>query len=246
MPKHNPHRFRLERASELTRLAEILKRNRVCNDLSPLYGAAAECRTRGDDRWGYSLDRLLFRIRDAKNPVPAKAYDITLAFSINLTGHCREDGEIRDPLHTLEFNLVLTGKHDEGESTNTVMCSWHLDRDLPPGFGGAHEFIHPCYHFQHGGRHTWGSGLNFGAALILESPRFAHPPMDAILGIDFILTNFIKSSDLNFRYDSEYRNLLKTSQMLLWRPYVQSLLFAWKTIPQNSNWPFTSPWPQLV
>ena len=247
MPKLDPHRFRLERAKELDLLAEILIRNGVCSDPSPLYKASSACRARTDDRWGYSVERLLFRIpeQDLKHRIPDKVYDVNLAFSTSITGHCNEGGEIRDPLHTLEFNIVINGKHNYGGKTNTVMCSWHLDRDVRPG-AGTHTFIHPCYHFQHGGRHTWNSRLNFGASLILESPRYAHPPMDEILGIDFVLTNYIKSSNLSFRDRRDYKKLLKNAQERMWRPYIQALVFAWGAIPNDSEWRFTLPWPQLV
>jgi hypothetical protein len=70
--------------------------------------------------------------------------------------------------------------------------------------------------------------------------------MDAILGIDFILTNYIKSSDLSFREESDYKKLLKNAQIRMWRPYAQALAFAWGDTPDKSNWHFTLPWPQLV
>jgi hypothetical protein len=246
MPKHNPHRFRLERATELDALARILERSEVCYDCSPLYQAANECRQPSTDRWRYSVERLIFRIRDTKNAIPPKVYDVTLDLSITLVGHCSEEGEIRDPLDALEFNMVVTGKHDKDGETRSVICSWHLDRDLPPGPGGEHEFIHPVYHFQHGGRNIWGLENDFGDSLILESPRIAHPPMDAILGIDFVLTNYIKSGDLSFRQENDYKNLLRSAQEIMWKPYARALVFAWGPVPNESEWPFVLPWPQLV
>jgi hypothetical protein len=246
MPKYNPHRFRLERAKELDTLARILDRTGICSDCTPLHQAADECRQPSADRWRYSLERLIFRIRDTKNAIPSKVYDVTLDLSIFLTGHCKDDGEIRDPLNALEFNMVITGKHDKNGETRSVLCSWHLDRDLPAAPGGTHEFIHPVYHFQHGGRNMWGLGNDFGDSLILESPRLAHPPMDAILGIDFVLTNYIKSSELEFRQENDYKNLLRSAQAIMWKPYARALTFAWEPGPIQSEWPFILPWPQLV
>src|SRR5436190_14397909 len=136
MAKPNPHRFRLERAAELDALARILERRDVCSDCFPIYQAANDCRRMSDDRWQYSLERLIFRIRDNKHTVPAKVYDVTLDLSIALVGHCSEKNEIRDPLDALEFNMVIRGKHDNQGETVPVMCSWHLDRDLSPAAGG--------------------------------------------------------------------------------------------------------------
>ena len=246
MPKHNPHRFRLERATELDTLARILERSEVCYDCSPLYQAASECRQPFGDRWRYSLERLIFRIRDTKNPIPIGVYDVTLSLSISLVGHCNDDDETRDPLDSLEFNMVITGKHDKHGETRSVLCSWHLDRDLPAGQDGVHDFIHPVYHFQHGGKNVWGLEIDFGSSLILESPRIAHPPMDAILGVDFVLTNYIKSSQLGFRLENDYQNLLRSAQAIMWRPYARALVFAWEPGPIQSEWPYVLPWPQLV
>ena len=92
----------------------------------------------------------------------------------------------------------------------------------------------------------WEQEDDFGATLILESPRIAHPPMDAILGIDFVLTNYIKSSDLGFRQENDYQKLLRGAQERLWMPYARALVFAWGPVPNVSEWPFILPWPQLV
>lgn len=245
MPKVNINRFRLARARELEILADILNRTRMCPSVHPLHLAAEECRKGSGDNWGYTLERLLFKLRDVKNPVPNKVFDVTLELSIKVAGHCPEESEIKDPFSKLEFNVVLTGKHSNKGNIVPVLCSWHLDRDDSPK-GGKHEFMHPCYHFQHGGRHTWNSMLDFGSALILESPRLAHPPMEAILGVDFVLTNYIKSSALSFREERNYKSLLVPAQERVWRPYVQSLAFAWRPSSNSNEWPFTRPWPQLL
>lgn len=148
-----------------------------------------------------------------------------------------------DPFESLEFNIIITGKHPD-DPEKKVISSWHLDRDEENEAHGKQEFIHPCYHFQYGGRHMQDAS-DYGAALILESPRIAHPPMDAILGIDFVLTNYFNSSRLAFREEGDYSNLLRTAQARIWRPYALALAEEWTERSDGKAWPPTTIWPQL-
>lgn len=246
MPKRNINKFRLERASELRRLAEVLHSERVCDDVRPLLDAADQCRQGAGDVWEYELERLIFRVSKVKHAIPKRVFNVTLELSIKVTGICILESEVCDPFQSLEFNIIVGGEHRNGGRIKKVISSWHLDRDLGSATG-VHEFIHPLYHFQHGGRHTWNTGLSYGAALILEAPRFAHPPMDAVLGIDFVLTNFFVSSSLNFREEGDYRSILRSAHERVWRPYVHTLALAWQPIAISSNWqPIDKLWPQLL
>jgi hypothetical protein len=246
MPKRNIDKFRLDRASELRRLAEILEGERMCDGIHPLLNASDQCRQGSGETWGYELERLIFRLSNIKNAIPKRVSNVTLELSIKVTGICILEDEVCDPFSALEFNMTLGGEHRDAGLIKKVMCSWHLDRDLGAG-AGVQEYMHPIYHFQHGGRHTWNTGLSYGAALILEAPRFAHPPMDAILGVDFVLTNFFVSSSLNFRDEFEYRSIIRTAHARIWRPYVHALALAWTPAASSSTWPPTDKlWPQLL
>lgn len=64
--------------------------------------------------------------------------------------------------------------------------------------------------------------------ILADTPRIAHLPMDAILGIDFVLTNFWDTSVLSFRNEGAYINLLTESQKNLWKPYIDTLHGFWQ------------------
>ena len=84
----------------------------------------------------------------------------------------------------------------------------------------------------YGGNRLEGRGVdNFGASLILPSPRIAYPPMDVILGIDFILQNYFPLDKISKLLDeSKYREIVFNSQQRLWKPYYISLSSVWNTL----------------
>ena len=70
----------------------------------------------------------------------------------------------------------------------------------------------------------------------MPSPRFAYPPMDAILGVDFILRNYInKDKTKNILNTPEYRLMVTKSQERLWKPYFISISSKWITDKLNIN-----------
>lgn len=239
-----PNTFRRDRATELQKLANILLREKICSDIGPLKKAANQCRTGSGSQWSYELKGLSFQLTNLRHTIPQNVKNVNLKLTIKVSGDC-EPGEKSDPFESLEFNIIITGKHPD-DPKKKVISSWHLDRDdAAAGEGdGKQEFIHPCYHFQYGGRHMQ-DGSDYGTALILESPRIAHPPMDAILGIDFVLTNYFNSSRLDFREEGDYSNLLRAVQERIWRPYALALAAEWSERSENNDWPPNRIWPQL-
>ena len=85
------------------------------------------------------------------------------------------------------YHSTISGVTVEGKNQNGLFkSSWHLDYDN----NNVQDFIHPHFHI------TWGGNkmkdLNLGEVLLLPTPRFSYPPMDIVLGVDFILSNFVK------------------------------------------------------
>jgi hypothetical protein len=71
-------------------------------------------------------------------------------------------------------------------------------------------------------------GNDFGNSLILPSPRFCYPPMDAVLGINFIIRNYLHKTKIEkLVRDPEYYQILKRSQERLWKPFFCSLYSYW-------------------
>ena len=137
------------------------------------------------------------------------------------------NASITDPVRSLNFDIQLIGSSTVSKS----MMSLHLDKhsQITNPTDGEGDYLHPEYHFTFGGRKMEDAHhqnyWDFGQTLIMRSPRLMHPPMEIILGIDFILNQFIPReyiSDLLGK--PEYQNIVKEIKKVIWRPY--ALAFA--------------------
>lgn len=87
--------------------------------------------------------------------------------------------------------------------------------------------------------------MDVGQHLLLDSPRIAHPPLDATLAIDFVVSNYMPSLWWDLRLNSPgYEPLIERAQALYWRPYAQGATERWST--EDSAWDGREIWPQTV
>lgn len=131
----------------------------------------------------------------------------------------RQNASVEDPLKQLvQFNIII----NSGDFTS----SWHLDRHVKQAGDGQFKHIHPIYHWTFGGYHieTEYRKKHFGAALFMRSPRLMYPPMDLILGLDFIFNHFIPSGELALLDDVVYKKIISDLKNYLWKPF--ALAFA--------------------
>ena len=238
-------------ASELEMMAAALSSTRLNIQLTPLTDAAGRCRSgsgMSPNQWGYDLDKLIFRPIDSRHCLPSGKYPIDVELSIHARSSILDDSVGADPFDVLAFNVVGMGKCNRTD----YFFSWHLDRHITEyeheEDSKAPQYMHPLYHFQFGGNRLSefvSTGGQHGDLLIMDSPRLPHPPMDAILGIDFVLTNFFPQKELQFRMEGQYSNILESAQKRFWRPYVQALHKAWNEWPDSCSLSSGMLWPQL-
>jgi hypothetical protein len=220
-----------EIGEDLCLLAELLFSEGLCIDTSALNNAGNVCsKIPENNQWKYSLGKLDFSIDEVGSTIPPTATELVLRFSISIGGSENGVNEITDPLNSLTFDLEISGSFydDEVNDVLDLYCSWHLDRHIFQAGDGKNKFSHPLYHFTFGGNKMEGSGLDFGSTLILPSPRLAYPPMDAILGVDFILQNYFHKDKTNKLMENpKYLEMVKKSQTRLWQPYFDSIAAKW-------------------
>lgn len=251
MAKENSHKFKLEISQELRELAQLLQKelSSNCPDVSPLYKASEMCKESTDQNelFQYELNNLNFRISlfKKKNPIPKNLSNVTINLNLKVKGICGFENEILiDPFNNLEFNLMINGSFRDGGKTKTAYSCWHLDRDDEEGRDNQ-VYTHPFYHFQQGGRNL-DRGLSYGRFLIVDTPRIAHPPMDAILGVDFVLTNFVEKQTINeLRENPIYKRIVRNAQLRIWKPYFLTLARAWEA-EDSENWYSQMLFPQLI
>lgn len=124
--------------------------------------------------------------------------------------------QIEDPIAQLDgFNIII----NSGDYT----ASWHLDRHMKNDGDG--RYIHPIYHWTFGGYHLEGQydAKDFGFSIFMRTPRLMHPPLDFILGLDFIFRHFIPNKELEILNDQVYMDIVKKLQAHFWKPYSLAL-----------------------
>lgn len=217
-------------------LAQTLRTMKLCKTIKPLSDAALELNSKNSvaGEWGYNLQNLIFDINEVpRGTMPNNVKSLQIILNVEIHAKEYQEEDICNPIIIRERNGI---KEDYSFSLKIwglsngqkVVAHWHLDYDSKKN----NEYIHPDFHLTFG-----GNGMKeedddensvFGKALILPSPRLFCPPMDAILGIDFVLRNFVKKNITEeIANISQYKVAVRKAQKCLWRPYMLSIAQHW-------------------
>ncbi|MEC5162749.1 MULTISPECIES: hypothetical protein [unclassified Janthinobacterium] len=234
-----PAEIRRRLSNDLISLSQILERNTsaVVLNADVLKSSANQCLQDHGKFWEYQVAGLQLQVIAPQNVLPKGAGKVlNLTIDLDLCGFCDEELE-----HSFKKLILKVRIENEDRSS---MCSWHFDQHI---FDEVDESIeaHPLYHFQHGGHEMKELADSLGKVLLLPAPRMASPPMEAILCIDFLLSNFAGNEWKNLRNDATYVKLLQEAQFRLWKPYVERLATWWAKGPKSSA-PILELWPHLA
>jgi hypothetical protein len=241
-------------AEDLAALADILISRGICTDISPLTAAVCQMGDFGQQIWKYEVNGLLFPLRPADNPsLPARLFDLSCRLNLRVSGSIPADpnSALGDPFTSLSVDIIIRGRT---RSNKPTAVAWHFDRHI--GAVAAAAAAHPVYHWQCGGNQAREFAQEVGSGdllpvLLIDSPRIAHPPLDGVLAVDFILSNFVASEWRPMRELPKYREILVRSQKQFWRPYAAGVRrwFA-NSIPSNADtdsaWASEDLWPNLI
>lgn len=220
-------------ATDIFDFAELLVAHEIVQDAKSLYDASAKllC-SQSTSTWKYECDSIKFSMEGSiAGSIPQKVRLIEITFNISLDGLFQIDAKrLCNPLLHLAFDIELEGFRELDDSIDSFYASWHLDKNIK---SSHYSYIHPEYHLTFGGNKLEDKGVdNFGSSLILPSPRIPYPPMDVILGIDFILQNYFPFDHIsNLLNDSKYKEIVSNAQLRLWKPYYLSMASAWEIYP---------------
>lgn len=232
---------------DLLLLSEILINEGLCTDTSSLNTAGNLClKSQDSEFWSYKVGNLDFALDSMGKIIPSGATDMFLRFSIIIKSDVFDEKVTNNPLQSLFFDIEITGNYIDGDyNLADLHCAWHLDKHISKPEDGQAHYSHPEYHFTFGGNKM--ANRDYGATLIFPTPRFAYPPMDAILGVDFILQNYFHKDRIKgVVQDPIYRNILKKSQERLWKPYFKSLASKWIADGEfNDNFTYEKLFPLL-
>jgi len=251
-------------ATDLRKLASVIYNYFPTAEISSFESAITELNNKesipqipdkasDNNLWGYNLSRLIFKFdKTPRHTIPSNCKDLKLILDINAIGNCNDLMSMKDPLEWLELNIVIEGTKFSQEVNKQLITSYHLDRHILSDNDGESGYPHPLYHFQFGGRKlTNQNGLvDTGDLLVIDSPRVAHYPMEAILCIDFTLSNFFPQIWNKIRSESnEYINLIEEYQELFLKPYIHTHASQWNyssaDISTNDIWNPNMVCPQL-
>lgn len=190
--------------TDMNIVANLLRKQRICNDISPISNAIAKSKKDGV----YNVEKLQLSV----NIVPRETRPNVKVLSIIFDNLVRYQNNVVN-WDNYCFRIVIKGNNEIG----TYKSAWHLDYDIK-----EHEYMHPCFHFTFGGEKI--DDVNSGGLLIMTTPRIVHPPLDFVLGIDFVLSNFFKKEEYTIiKSNPLYRAAVKHSQDRLWKPFVCSV-----------------------
>jgi len=167
----------------------------------------------------YNTKDLLFNISTSGMSVkPVEVKSIAIILDLNYEYQESLDKNT-DSFKSYSLNIHLQG-YDKIYSAKNEFSNffcWHLDRET----NTDGNYSHPFYHFHAGGNHLHSREL--GNLLMISSPRLPHPPMDIILAIHFVLTNFFHKEDfpteIKILSDDDYVDIIKRAEKRLLDPY---------------------------
>lgn len=220
---------------DLCKFVQLLVDYQICGDVGTIDNAGRLCKSGAiNNTWSYS-GSINFNLDNFGKSHPNDHKDLSLQFIISIKAENIISAELCDPLKSLNFDIIISGISDE---KGDIIGCWHLDKH-DKNLGINDHYSHPKYHFTFGGNYLPQVG-DYGSVIILNTPRIAYPPMDAVLGIDFIIQNYIDiKKTKKLLNDSDYREIVDKSQRRLWKPYFQSICSKWEheaiVFDQNYN-----------
>lgn len=158
---------------------------------------------------------------DNTKPTGLKDLEVlfTISFQYNYKGKniIEQYGENH---RKFRFELVFKNVADK----DTYISSWHLDYEPDE----PNRNIHPLFHLNFGGKKMKEIKENvsaeYGNLLLMSAPRWNYYPMDAVLGIDLIFSNFLNKEEYVKLYTGKYKQAVDNSKIRLWKPYSDTFM----------------------
>lgn len=182
-----------------------------------------------------SLKGMTFHVNHSKmKPKPEIPQDEELDITLEMDYILLDDGSIKeDEMTDYNMNILVSGKKKDEDKT--YKFAWHLDCEP----NTKSKFVHPHFHFHAGGHKI--EDADPGELLMLASPRIAYPPMDVVLAINFVLTNFVNREQYADIYgvlgEKDYHNIMAESVDKIIKPYYEKISSAVSTQKDCSYFP---------
>ncbi|MBR6178525.1 MAG: hypothetical protein IKQ70_11695 [Bacteroidales bacterium] len=167
--------------------------------------------------------RFFFEGNLPDNTKPADLKDLEVFF--NITFQYNDQGKnpkekFGDDHRKFRFELLFKNLTD----SDIHISSWHLDYEPEE----TDRIIHPLFHLTFGGNKMKmikeNKAAEYGDLLLMSAPRWNYYPMDAVLGIDLIFSNFLNKDEYVKLYTGKYKQAVENSKIRLWQPYSDTFM----------------------
>jgi hypothetical protein len=232
--------FRRDRASELRQIADLLDKhigyaNTYCihnaiallknNEIIPVLKDG----TTDENIWGYDIEDFEIPVETIRHIKPDDIKDAKAILNLKLRANINKWNTFEDPLVELSFNVTL-----KGIGKTIYYFGFHIDKHTS---NTDNDEPHPIYHLQYNLNPRNSENPNLGEIFFLDTPRIMHKPLDFILGISFLTSNFFPTAYNILIEDANYVKLSKKYQQSVWRPYFHTLANHWKPFEErNISW----------
>lgn len=187
-----------------------------------------------DTLWGYKIQGLTIPVEKTalKHIRPTGFSAVEVIVDLDIESDINEWANLNDPFTNLSFRSLLKGTNTQTQKIHYL--SFHIDRHN----GATTAELHPLYHLQYlqNAKSKPKDDFDHGESLQLDIPRMMHFPMELILGVSFLMSNYAPLTYAKLIQDRQYIKLCKEYQDRVWRPYINSLENFWTTTANQRLW----------
>ena len=229
--------FRRDRASELRQIADLLDLHMGDTNTYCIYNAIALLQnseiipvlkdgSTDENIWGYDIEDFEIPVETIKHIKPDDIKDAKAILNLKLRANISKWDTFEDPLVELSFNVIL-----KGIGKTVYFFGFHIDKHTSTAHS---DEPHPIYHLQYNLNPRESEKPNLGEIFYIDTPRIMHKPLDFILGIGFLTSNFYPTAYNVLIEDANYVKLSKKYQKSFWRPYFHTLANHWKPFEEGN------------
>jgi len=234
--------FRRSRAKDLERLSQILVtevggdittsviETAITNLRNKEYIPSLKDGSRNENIWGYDIEGFELPLETLKHIKPTDVKSGRVFLDVKLRAKIDNWNTFNDPFEELGFNVTI-----KGTGRQTYYFGFHIDKHVivkdeksdEADNGDGIKEPHPIYHLQYNLNPTKSRKHNFGDLFYIDTPRILHKPLDFVLGISFLTSNFYPTAFEILKEENGFRKLHKDYSDAIWKPYFHTLANNW-------------------
>lgn len=234
-------KYIIDLLEDIQKIATLLESKGI--DTSSIYTMQSSLRSNSPNI-KYKLKPMKFYFENNLKYPKVKSHkrvqNLELIFDMEIYMDFQSFEDFKDPFSSFGFNIKIFG-NEETDLETKLVYTLHFDKHD----GSISPMPHPSYHFQLGGRELKNNITDYGQALFLDSPRIMHHPMEFILGIDFVLSNFFPEIWNDIKKKPDYFDTIKKYQQQFVKPYFQAIANSFNR-DSTPNWNAQEIYPQLI